>query len=186
MRWKNGLGVTTEIVSEPEGASIDHFLWRLSMARIEAEAPFSAFRGVDRVLTVLEGSLELTVGHEPPVTLKPDGYTVTFSGDSPASARLSAECTATGALDLNLMVRRGRLVPRITRHLIAREHSLPVMAEITAIVCRGPYLAVIAGGAEAQLALDDVLILRGNESSLVRLSSEQTAVVYVAELTASV
>ena len=45
MRWKNGAGWTSEILRAPD---VDDWDWRLSIAEIEADAPFSAFPGVDR------------------------------------------------------------------------------------------------------------------------------------------
>ena len=53
MRWKNGAGWTSEIVREPDA---DDWSWRLSIAEIEADAPFSAFTGVDRELVLLSGN----------------------------------------------------------------------------------------------------------------------------------
>lgn len=57
--WKNGGGTTREIAVFPPGADMDTFLWRLSMARVEQAGPFSAFAGIDRVLTVVQGTLAL-------------------------------------------------------------------------------------------------------------------------------
>lgn len=50
--WRNGGGVTREIMVSQEG---DALLWRLSMADLVAEGPFSDFSGFARVLTVIEG-----------------------------------------------------------------------------------------------------------------------------------
>ena len=55
MPWKNGRGETVEIAISPDGAGIDDFDWRLSMARVETDGPFSLFAGIDRTLAVLEG-----------------------------------------------------------------------------------------------------------------------------------
>jgi environmental stress-induced protein Ves len=54
-RWKNGAGWTREIAIGPAGSSSDDFGWRLSVAEVEADAPFSAFAGVDRCIVVLQG-----------------------------------------------------------------------------------------------------------------------------------
>ena len=48
MPWKNGGGETAEILVEPAGAPLDSFDWRLSMARVAADGPFSLFPGVER------------------------------------------------------------------------------------------------------------------------------------------
>ncbi|MGD9832835.1 MAG: HutD family protein [Piscinibacter sp.] len=55
-RWKNGAGLTREIAAWPRGAGIDDFEWRLSVADLERDAPFSAFPGVDRCIVVLDGA----------------------------------------------------------------------------------------------------------------------------------
>ena len=55
MPWKNGGGETTEIAVSPEGAGLDDFDWRVSMARVESSGPFSLFAGIDRTLAILEG-----------------------------------------------------------------------------------------------------------------------------------
>lgn len=53
--WKNGQGLTEEICLMPEGASRDSFDLRVSRATIAASGLFSAFPGVDRTITVIEG-----------------------------------------------------------------------------------------------------------------------------------
>jgi environmental stress-induced protein Ves len=52
--WKNGLGVTREIAVEPVGASMDDFLWRVSIADVDTASPFSTFPGIDRTIVLLE------------------------------------------------------------------------------------------------------------------------------------
>jgi uncharacterized protein len=54
-RWKNGGGKTTEIAVWPPGASLDAFDWRISMATVEQDGPFSEFPGIDRTLALLKG-----------------------------------------------------------------------------------------------------------------------------------
>jgi len=54
--WKNGQGVTDEICLWPETGDRESFDLRISRATIAGEAPFSAFPGVDRIITVIEGA----------------------------------------------------------------------------------------------------------------------------------
>src|SRR5215471_9405363 len=54
MPWKNGQGVTREIVREP--ASGEDFLWRLSIAEVAASSDFSRFPRCDRTITLIEGA----------------------------------------------------------------------------------------------------------------------------------
>ena len=51
--WKNGKGETIELArAERDGA----LLWRLSMATVAEDGPFSIFAGIERNLTVLDGA----------------------------------------------------------------------------------------------------------------------------------
>ena len=43
MPWKNGAGVTREVAAWPPEARLDDFGWRVSMARVERDGPFSTF-----------------------------------------------------------------------------------------------------------------------------------------------
>ena len=54
--WKNGGGVTREVLCLPEGSGFERFDWRVSIAHIASSGPFSSFPGVDRVITLLEGA----------------------------------------------------------------------------------------------------------------------------------
>ena len=54
--WKNGGGVTREIVCYPAGADIQSFEWRMSIAEVARDGPFSDFSGIDRVITLLSGN----------------------------------------------------------------------------------------------------------------------------------
>lgn len=101
--WKNGGGTTTEILREP--ASGDSFLYRVSIADVASDGPFSRFEGIDRHIMVLEGKgMRLDCGAHGMLDLKPLEPRF-FDGD----------WTVTGALvdgpvrDFNLMVDRSRM-----------------------------------------------------------------------------
>jgi hypothetical protein len=102
--WKNGGGVTREIVCQPSGAGMTDFDWRVSIAHIANDGPFSVFPGVDRVITLLSGagvhllSQDGQVDHRLETPLAP----FAFSGEAPIYARLLAgDC-----YDFNVMTRR--------------------------------------------------------------------------------
>lgn len=46
--WKNGGGVTREVVAHPPGSDLGHFDWRVSIAEIHNAGPFSRFPGIER------------------------------------------------------------------------------------------------------------------------------------------
>jgi environmental stress-induced protein Ves len=111
-RWKNGGGATTEIAIEPSGASLESFDWRISMAQVASDGPFSEFPEIDRTLAVISGNgLQLSIAGKPAATLDRDSDPIEFPGDAAASARLlSGEIT-----DLNVMSRRQRFSHRLLR-----------------------------------------------------------------------
>jgi environmental stress-induced protein Ves len=107
MPWRNGGGTTTEIAIAPESAVLDgeRFLYRVSIADVASDGPFSRFEGYDRHIMLLagagmtldcgvHGSIELTAPFEPRA----------FSGDWDVRGEL-----ASGAVrDFNLIVDRER------------------------------------------------------------------------------
>lgn len=111
-RWKNGGGSTTELAIEPPDASLERFDWRISMARVASDGPFSEFPGIDRTLAVISGNgLRLSIDGKPPVTLDRGSDPIQFPGDVATSARLlCGEIT-----DLNVMSRRTRYGHRLWR-----------------------------------------------------------------------
>jgi len=101
MRWKNGGGWTSEIAAHPAGA--EAFDWRISIAEIESDGPFSAFPGCDRHIALLEGNgMQLDFDAAPAERLEQRLRFVTFSGDWRASGRLLSGPVR----DFNVIVRR--------------------------------------------------------------------------------
>ena len=98
MPWKNGSGVTHEVVVFPRGAGMDNFQWRLSMAEVSEPSPFSSFAGIDRVLAVLEGRLRLS-GSVDTIELTATSPPLAFPGD----AAIYGEPLDGPVLDLNAM-----------------------------------------------------------------------------------
>jgi uncharacterized protein len=90
MPWKNGGGTTTEIMIWPEGATVaTGFDWRVSMADVASDGPFSSFPDHYRALLILNGNgLGLTIADDPEFILGPDDDTIVFEGATPISVRL--------------------------------------------------------------------------------------------------
>lgn len=100
MRWKNGAGWTREIHAEP---SADDWTWRLSIAEIERDAPFSRFPGVDRELVLLAGNgLRLRFADGEAHELLPPHQRLRFAGERAVDGELLDGRTE----DFNLMWRR--------------------------------------------------------------------------------
>ena len=99
--WANGGGITYEVMRSPQGGA--DFDWRVSIAEIANDGPFSLYPEVDRVLILLRGAMDLVIDG---VSRKVPRFSpIAFAGESDVEARLSQGPT----MDLNVMTRRGRV-----------------------------------------------------------------------------
>ena len=102
--WRNGGGVTQELLAWPEAAD---WLVRVSVARIDRDGPFSAFEGVQRWFAVLGGAgVRLQwpgLTHVLTHVLTPASPALHFDGAAAPDCHLLDGPTQ----DLNLMLRSG-------------------------------------------------------------------------------
>ena len=127
--WRNGAGVTRELWVSA-GSAADTPDWRLSLAELTADAPFSPFPGLDRVFLPLAGDMSLTIGDRvvEAVAYQP----IRFGGEDAVSAEVRAPGRA-----LNLMMRRGVLLGDLRVRASggsAEAPSAPVSAPVAALV----------------------------------------------------
>ena len=100
MPWKNGGGSTTEIYVCPEG--VNEFDWRVSIATVNEDGPFSTFIGYERHIMTLAGEgMRFEVEGRGRFDLEPF-KPFAFSGD----VQVSGSLLNGPVLDFNLMVRR--------------------------------------------------------------------------------
>ena len=150
--WRNGGGITHEIAAWPPGAPLEGFDWRVSMAEVREPGPFSTFPGVDRVLTILQGTLSLAIEGRPAVTLTAESLPFCFAGEaSCVGAPLGGP-----VLDLNVMARRDRFSADVRRISIA-ELTVAAAASLLVALSAGQ---VMVGTSEWHLGLHDALLLR--------------------------
>lgn len=109
-QWRNGRGVSWEIASDGEA---DDFGWRMALAEIGGDAPFSPYPGVDRVFTLLSGDgLDLDVAGIGTLTVAERFAPVAFPGEAETRCRLrGGACRA-----LNLFTNRKRFAAQVTIH----------------------------------------------------------------------
>ena len=99
-RWRNGLGWTREIWRHPD---VDAWDWRISIADIEQDAPFSTFPGIERELVLLSGNgLRLCFDDGEVQALEPPHGRLRFDGARGVRCELPDGPTQ----DFNLMWRR--------------------------------------------------------------------------------
>ena len=163
MPWKNGGGVTTEIAVFPPGAGLDDFAWRISMARVESDGPFSLFPGVDRTLMLLDGEgLHLAVEGQGSVHLARPHAVMAFPADVPASARLEAGPIT----DLNVKTRRGVYQSKVELLEVSGELGLVPAAGVTVLLADGDGLTVKIDGQPVALGHRDAVVVAGGETAV--------------------
>jgi environmental stress-induced protein Ves len=178
MAWKNGGGETMEIAVGPTNASLAAFGWRISLARVTANGPFSSFPGIDRTLSIVQGEgLELAVEGYSPVTLGRGSEPFSFPGDTATVATL----VHGPVTDLNVMTRRGVHRHAMQRHRDVGPWELRLRATITGIVVADGIVEISCAGQNATLnALDSALI--GQASVMVSLSTTEPAEIVLIEI----
>ncbi|AUW59770.1 hypothetical protein C1T17_18510 [Sphingobium sp. SCG-1] len=82
--WRNGRGLTRQVAVFPPGASLEDFKWRASIAEISKPGSFSAFLGIVRMLSVLDGQLLLATPPLPERLVGSGEPPIVFAGDDPA------------------------------------------------------------------------------------------------------
>ena len=178
MPWKNGGGETREIVVSPAGATLDTLDWRVSLATVASDGPFSVFKGVQRTLCVIRGAgIQLKVGNRAPVELFVASEPHTFDGEVASSARL-----IDGPIeDLNVMSRRGRFRHDVRRLAFNDTFLLDTNAQSLLVYCqRGEVLCACGDACGTLQSGDSVMFDQASES--VRLVTTQAADLIVIEL----
>ena len=109
MPWANGRGTTVELLREdgPDG-----LLFRLSMASVIEDGPFSVFPGIERNLTVISGPGFRLDGPGLSLPCKPL-VPVAFAGDLPL---LAAGTGRIASVDFNMMTARALPRPDVAVH----------------------------------------------------------------------
>ncbi len=150
-----------EIAVSPEGASLETFDWRISMATVATDGPFSSFAGIDRTLSILSGNgMNLTIEGMPPVSLNQQSDPLRF----PADVATTATLTDGPITDLNVMTRRG-----VFRHHVERRTgpvAVPEALQTRLILNGGSELRCNWRDGSAHLAYLDCLIIDAKDPGL--------------------
>lgn len=106
--WKNGGGSTKQLLIWPKGADLSNFDFRISIATISSNGPFSLFNGIDRKLCILGGAgVRLNIkGNDieqsEEIVLRPNDPPFCFSGETIIESMLLDK----EVLDFNVMTKR--------------------------------------------------------------------------------
>ncbi|MEO7102145.1 MAG: HutD family protein [Gemmatimonadaceae bacterium] len=181
MPWRNGGGETAEVAIGPAGATVENFDWRVSMAHIEADGPFSIFAGTDRTLMILRGNgIKLSIAEGAPLDLTRESQPFAFSGDVSAHATLPGGAVT----DLNVMTKRARRSHTVRRLAVHRRIELTVDAPLALLVCAEGELQIEMpdGGktSAVELMALDALLLE-DEPDTLSIITHGSALVYLIE-----
>ena len=161
--WKNGGGLTREILREPPEPT--PFDWRLSLATIDSPGPFSGFAGYHRVLVLVSGAgVELDFGQQGRARLTAPGQMVSFDGAWPTS------CTLLNgrSTDLNLIVSEQRMrfsteCLQFTQPRLVQTQQWPR----TLVCCvSGAVRLTNSAGREEELSAVDVAVCSAEDAAL--------------------
>lgn len=167
MPWKNGGGETTEIAVFPSHAGLSDFGWRVSMAKVAGDGPFSIFPEIDRTLCVLEGNgIELSIAGKGVVRLDPASEPLAF----PADVAINARLTDGAITDLNVMTRRGVASHRVSRIDIDGAIEWQAAGAPTLVFCQYGTLELEADGERADLSALDCALVEAPPAGPLRLS----------------
>lgn len=171
--WKNGGGTTQELGRWPAEGD---WRWRISVARIEQDGPFSPYPGVQRWFAVLDGAGVLLRVERPGEQGTKAGYELRrLTTQSPpvrfaGSAKVDCTLLAGATRDLNLMVREpgAGMMFRVAGAL----EFTPVATETIAIYSSGARCTARFGSENAFLLGDELAWLRAAAPEPVRIEAD--------------
>lgn len=115
--WKNGGGSTKQLLISPKDADLTNFDYRISIATISSDGPFSPFPGIDRQLCILEGAgvklkmMSNDAAEANELILSPNEPAFCFSGETHIESQLLDK----QIIDFNVMTKRGKYRAYIER-----------------------------------------------------------------------
>jgi uncharacterized protein len=180
MPWKNGGGITSEIAAFPEKSTLASFGWRISMALVSSNGPFSIFPDIDRTLTILDGDgLWLKLGELERRRLDQLSEPLFFPADIPTSADL----VLGPVTDINVMTRRKIFTHEVRRLVWQEPLQLTLKADATVIFCAAGTIDITSQGEAIQLAQNDCALFQKSDATSCILHGVGKA--YLIEITAA-
>jgi environmental stress-induced protein Ves len=154
--WKNGGGSTTEIAVFPQDADFEAFDWRVSLATIAADGPFSPFPGVERTLVLVDGhGMTLDIDGAPTMLTKAEPVAA-FDGESHVQAKLNRGPST----DFNVMTRLDRCWHRFGRRVLDGDSTFVARADVTVLfLAEGDSLELCSDDQRINLVRYDAVLL---------------------------
>ena len=172
--WKNGGGSTTEIAASPTGAGFEKFDWRISLATISQNGPFSSFPGIDRSLALVDGDGVLLDFGDERFVLSPSEPLIEFAGEAAVHATVSGQQTT----DFNVMTRRGRCRHRLAPCVVKGRESLKRRSGTTLLfLAEGEGLTLSSARERIAMVRYDTVVMEAEEDWT--LEAQQATVLVV-------
>ena len=156
MPWANGRGTSYEIASDRNEA--EEWTWRLAMAPVNEDGPFSRIECVNRFLAGVEGAGMLLSVDRKKLQCQPM-QVVRFRGDAITEAML----TDGPILDVNLMIRRKEA-----------DGEMAIVSEVGPLEVAS---IVVAVGGSAQVQCGDSAIYLERHDSILECDAETVSLV---------
>lgn len=166
VRWKNNAGWTREICACRRdgvgGLAVADWDWRLSIAEIEADAPFSLFPGVERELVLLSGNgVRLRFDDGQTHELMPPHQRLRFRGDRALRGELLDGPTEA----FNLMWRHARVAATLWhRPLVGAMVAFVDAGETWAVHVLAGDASITGDGLSLALAQGDTALLQAGDA----------------------
>lgn len=176
--WRNGAGLTRQIGVAHGADTATGFDWRMSVAEVDRDAPFSAFPGVDRCIVLLRGA-GIRLRTTPTPTTEDDANhhnsnhhndhnndhefehrldtrfePFYFSGDVPLHATLLGGPSS----DFNVMVRRNAWRAEVACHHTAA--GVPAAPVLLLLACVGEWRIGVDASTALTLRADQGVLWR--------------------------
>jgi uncharacterized protein len=168
--WRNGGGVTREVASAGGSGSGD-FDWRVSIADVDQPGSFSAFPGVDRVITVVGGEEMVLVVDGVEHAL---GLQEPFGFDGASQTRCSG--LSGPVRDLNVMTRSDLLSATVAIRDLSQTRPIAIAGSQVLVLLTGTAVVVGADGSRAGLRPLDAVGPSGEHVRLVEGSGRAAVV----------
>lgn len=178
-RWQNGGGITHQLCRQDNEAGL---LWRVSIAEVASDGPFSRFEQLDRVILLLSGAGFCLhgVGDNPQQLLQPL-QPFSFAGEAEVFCTLNQ-----GAVrDFNLMTRRNALQAELKVLHVQSEFQAFSLSSITLCYVASGQVQICVNTQVFKLAAEQTLQLQ-DENGTIEITSDDMAQVIFIRLMASI
>ena len=165
--WKNGGGKSRQVLIYPPNSDLDNFGYRITIANIASDGPFSHFEGVDRSLLLLAGDGILLHFKDQlaPIFLSPASKLLQIAGEDEIDCKLSG----LEVIDFNVMTRRNFYHHFVTDLIVTDTYNFICTTTIAVILlATDTNLQIIDSGHQYRLKMFDAVLLQSGDKVVIK------------------